>query len=1043
MVALRKLGWPLLFEGPYVFGLDQPLIWFYELQKDAYTFLLLTSIFWVGRFAARQRLEKEGRREEAKESGRMTLTSGGRIYVVNADEVRLAKSAANYVEIELERRQLLVRMTLSDLERLLMAAGDNHIRIHRSCIVHKSDIEELRPNGDGTASGVVLYVAAEGGFGIKNRLAAIARKRPELAETPFYLLPMRLNLGGEIDHSALAQAVSDLKPSLVVVDTLARTMGDGNENSTQDMNRFVASVDRVRELTGAHTALSAGIALAGLLGVWDKQPRREIVIAARTKDQGRIAFDFVVGFMRTLSVETQAQINIRKAPRLEVEYDGDGGGHIIKVIAADGKSALGMAPTLVLMDERGHWMIEQGDALEASLTSALAKRKGRALIISTSAPNDQHPFSIWLDDGGEGVYVQEHRPPPGLPADDVASLMQANPGAKFGIGPSLEDLQRDARRAIKRGGSALTSFRLYNRNERVSDEHRGVLLTVDEWMDCEVDKLPPKQGQVVIGVDIGGSAAMTAAAFYWPLTGRLETVAAFPSVPSLADRGASDGVSDRYIQMKSRGELICLGQQTVPIQDFMREVMRKVEGEQVACIIADRFKQAELGEAIDALKLRTPVIWRGTGWKDGNEDCERFQRAAYDHEIKSLPSLLLRAAIADAVTLRDPANNMKLTKGRSRGRIDAVQAAVIAVSEDEERREAGLDLENRRSTEWDGLIDQFEMRQVADHYMHQNELSGATAEVVSELRSKGTFQGVPVPWEVLETRAGETVSTATPDPIRTSPIIDRLFPQSVAARMGGSMVNIGTGEMEYPVTTSAVSASWQDGETTDIADPSEYTTTDRPLKPDNTLGIQMVITRKALKQSGSALEQAVRRDMNGAIGEAMDQAVFLGTGANGQPTGLFTGAGAFSITETDVSAAPSYAAFRAAVTRFMTANAAGGPGDVNLLIRPEVFDSMDDDLISGTSVSEWDRLTARVSSVVMSSNALAAPDGSNLCNAMLTTNVGGVPPFFVGTWGAIDLIRDPYTKAKSGALTLTALTTMDVTVSRALQTEVLQNLDLS
>ncbi|MEL7285755.1 MAG: LytTR family DNA-binding domain-containing protein [Pseudomonadota bacterium] len=152
MVALRKLGWPLFFEGPYVFGLDQPLIWFYELQKDAYTFLLLTSIFWVGRYAARQRLEKEGRREEAQESGRMTLTSGGRIYVVTADEVRVAKSAANYVEIELDRRQLLVRMTLSELERLLNAAGDNHVRIHRSCIVHKSDIEELRPNGDGTAS---------------------------------------------------------------------------------------------------------------------------------------------------------------------------------------------------------------------------------------------------------------------------------------------------------------------------------------------------------------------------------------------------------------------------------------------------------------------------------------------------------------------------------------------------------------------------------------------------------------------------------------------------------------------------------------------------------------------------------------------------------------------------------------------------------------------------------------------------------------------------------------------------------------------------
>lgn len=152
MVLLRKIGWPFLFAGPYEFGLDQPLIWFYELQKDAYTFVLITSIFWFGRLSARQRLENEGRRAEVKESGRMALTSGGRIYMVSADEVRLAKAAANYVEIQTPGKSLLVRMTLSELERLLSAAGNDHVRIHRSCVVHKADINEVIPNGDGSAS---------------------------------------------------------------------------------------------------------------------------------------------------------------------------------------------------------------------------------------------------------------------------------------------------------------------------------------------------------------------------------------------------------------------------------------------------------------------------------------------------------------------------------------------------------------------------------------------------------------------------------------------------------------------------------------------------------------------------------------------------------------------------------------------------------------------------------------------------------------------------------------------------------------------------
>lgn len=156
----------------------------------------------------------------------------------------------------------------------------------------------------------------------------------------------------------------------------------------------------------AKTALSAGIALGAAMGDWDRQPRREVIIAARTRDQGRIAFDFAVGFIRGLPETVQAQFIICRSPRLEIEYEGDGGGHLIRVIAADGKSALGSAPTLVLMDERGHWSLDKGNDLEAALLSGLGKRGGRALIISTSAADDTHPFSKWIDDDQPGVHVQ-------------------------------------------------------------------------------------------------------------------------------------------------------------------------------------------------------------------------------------------------------------------------------------------------------------------------------------------------------------------------------------------------------------------------------------------------------------------------------------------------------------------------------------------------------------------------------------------------------------------------------------------------------------
>ncbi|KDA03069.1 phage major capsid protein [Hyphomonas oceanitis] len=376
-------------------------------------------------------------------------------------------------------------------------------------------------------------------------------------------------------------------------------------------------------------------------------------------------------------------------------------------------------------------------------------------------------------------------------------------------------------------------------------------------------------------------------------------------------------------------------------------------------------------------------------------------------------------------------------------RSNEIRYRAALVTENDERREAGEEIENRSDKEWSDLVDKFELRQVALYYDEGRALDGHTAEIVQELRSSGGFRGVPVPWQALEQRAGETVSSGTPDPVRTAPIIDRLFPQSVAGRMGLQMVAIESGSLEYPVTTSSVSAGWQATETGAVAGPTVYAVTDRPLAPDNTLGITMKITRKALKQSGAGLEQAIRRDMASAIGASLDQAIFLGQGSSGQPLGLVYGASTYGINETSVDAAATWAAFREAIVAFMTNNAAGAASDVRILMRPECWSALDDALISGTAVSEWDRLVKNVGAqnVVVSSNALADPAGSPLgTDAVLMTSAGGVAPGFVGLWGAVDVIRDPYSDAASGGLRLTALATADVTVARAAQSEVLQGI---
>lgn len=368
------------------------------------------------------------------------------------------------------------------------------------------------------------------------------------------------------------------------------------------------------------------------------------------------------------------------------------------------------------------------------------------------------------------------------------------------------------------------------------------------------------------------------------------------------------------------------------------------------------------------------------------------------------------------------------------------------IGEDQERRDAGAQLETREGREWASLIGRFEVRQVAAYFDEQRELSGATKEVVGELRSRGSYRGIPLPLEALEVRAGETIASGVADPKFTAPIIDRIFAESVAARMGARVINITSGLYEYPVTTSSVAAGWASSETGNVAGPTVYATTDRPLAPSNTLGIQMKITRKSLKQTGDALEQAVRRDMLGCIQTEMDKAAFTGSGAAGQPSGVIALAGSVGITSTNISAMASYSIFKEAARRMMDANAVAQPADLRWLIRPLTYSILDGAVLTGTSDAEWDRLTKRFGedAFTITSNALPASLPEDATDKgkhtiLATALTGGVPPVFVGVWGAVDVIRDPYSDAASGGLRLTGLATMDVTISRAAQIQILTN----
>lgn len=110
----------------------------------------------------------------------------------------------------------------------------------------------------------VLYVAAEGAFGLKGRLNAWeVAWRTDIADGDFEVLPRPVNLTNAADTRNLAALVTYRGYGLVVIDTLARCMVGADENSAKDCGQVVDVLHRVRECTPNGRGVVLGVHHAG------------------------------------------------------------------------------------------------------------------------------------------------------------------------------------------------------------------------------------------------------------------------------------------------------------------------------------------------------------------------------------------------------------------------------------------------------------------------------------------------------------------------------------------------------------------------------------------------------------------------------------------------------------------------------------------------------------------------------------------------------------------------------------------------------------
>lgn len=450
---------------------------------------------------------------------------------------------------------------------------------------------------------------------------------------------------------------------------IIRALYETNDQDRRFVRTGVISMARKNGKTG----LASALALAHLCGP-EAVKRGQVLSAAADRGQASIVFDELVAFAQG-QPHLAARLIVRSFNRTVEDVET---GSAFKALSADARKAHGLSPTFAVCDEVAQW--RDRDLFDALATGAGAHKESLLLAISTRSPDDDNPLEELLR-YGEGV-EDGTIPDPTFRAFCWSAPMDADPWSEktwamanpaLGTFRSIEDLRSQAMQA-QRVPSREAAFRAYSLNQRVAPDDR--FLRPDDWDACADEG--EASGPCFCGLDLAsGASDLTAFSFYWPETGRLVVKAFLPS--ELVDAKQADDHAP-YREWVAQGLIELIPGRAIDRAWLAMWIAEAIEGLNVVSIGSDRWCLADFNAVCDREGISLPMSPIGMGFKDQSPAITAFETTVLQGSLRHGGNPLLRWAVANAALDMDPAGNRKLSKQRSRGRIDPLVSGVVAVA---------------------------------------------------------------------------------------------------------------------------------------------------------------------------------------------------------------------------------------------------------------------------------------------------------------------------------------------------------------------------
>ena len=434
--------------------------------------------------------------------------------------------------------------------------------------------------------------------------------------------------------------------------------------------RGILSIARKNGKSG----LIAGMVLAHIVGPEARQ-NAQIVSGARSRDQAALVFNLAWKMVQ-LSEELSKIIRVVPSGKrliglpMNVEY---------RALAAEGKTAHGLSPVVVILDELGQVRGDKDAFVEALETAQGAYDDGLQLVISTQAPTDADMLSVWIDDAirSEDPHTVCHIYAADEDADltSVKQWKKANPA--LGSFRSRVELEQAAEKAA-RMPSFENSFRNLYLNQRVNMVAAFVSPAVWKAGNVAPDDEVFLAGPVFGGLDLSATTDLTA----FVLTARdqdgVQHVRPYFWMPQDSVIEASKRDRAPYDVWVRQGLLRTTPGKVIDYAFVARDIGALTADLPVAKIAFDRWRMDRMQTALEAAGVALPLEPFGQGFQSMSPALDALEADLLQTKLRHGGHPVLAMCAANAVAVQDPSGNRKLDKGKATGRIDGMAALAMA-----------------------------------------------------------------------------------------------------------------------------------------------------------------------------------------------------------------------------------------------------------------------------------------------------------------------------------------------------------------------------